>query len=62
MEKRRRSIRDIIGIMFIVIMICTFTIIGYVVFSGWKVSVDNFIVKMENDDSQGKTNPEWMHI
>ncbi|TGE32242.1 response regulator [Desulfosporosinus sp. Sb-LF] len=33
-------------------MISTFGIIGYVVFSSWKGSVDNFIVKMENDANQ----------
>ncbi|TGE32188.1 ATP-binding protein [Desulfosporosinus sp. Sb-LF] len=52
MEKKRGSIRDIIGILFIVIIICTFSIIGYVVFSSWKVSVNNIIAEMENDANQ----------
>lgn len=50
--RKRSSIRDNIGILFIVIVICTFSIIGYVVFSSWKLSVNNIIVKMESDANQ----------
>ncbi|MDM5332923.1 ATP-binding protein [Ureibacillus composti] len=52
MGKRDSSIRRIIIISFIVLMVSTLLIIGYIVFSSWKTSVDNIIVKMENSTNQ----------
>ncbi|MFJ8234229.1 ATP-binding protein [Ureibacillus sp. NPDC094379] len=47
MGKRESSIRRIIIISFIVLMVSTLLITGYIVFSSWKTSVANIILKME---------------
>jgi len=51
MEKRRISLRATIIISYMLI-ITTFSIIIYLVFSSWKVSTENIITKIENDSSK----------
>ena len=48
MAKKTSSIRGIISISFILLMVSTLLIIGYIIFSSWKASSEEIIVKMEN--------------
>ena len=48
MAKKTSSIRGMISISFILLMVGTLVTIGYIIFSSWKTSSENIIVKMEN--------------
>ena len=48
MAKKASSIRGMISISFILLMVGTLVTIGYIIFSSWKTSSENIIVKMEN--------------
>ena len=48
MAKKTSSIRGMISISFILLMVGTLVTIGYIIFSSWKTSSENTIVKMEN--------------
>lgn len=48
MAKKSSSIRGMISISFILLMVSTLVSIGYIIFSNWKTSSENTIVKMEN--------------
>lgn len=50
--RRSGSLRLLISISFIILMTITIGIITYVVFSNWKISIDNTITKMENDATE----------
>lgn len=52
MGKRDSSIRRIIIISFIVLMVSTLVAIGYIIFSSWKTSVANIILKIEKATNQ----------
>lgn len=45
---RNFSMRFIMSILFILLTLVSFSIIGYFVFSNWKQSADNIVIKMEN--------------
>ncbi|OOM78169.1 signal transduction histidine-protein kinase BarA [Clostridium puniceum] len=53
---RTGSVRLLISALFITLMTTTVGIITYIVFTNWKVSVDNTITKMEEDSSQDTFN------
>ncbi|KAA9032420.1 hybrid sensor histidine kinase/response regulator [Niallia endozanthoxylica] len=48
MNNKTSSIRGIISISFIILMVSTLLTIGYIIFSSWKESSENIILKMEN--------------
>jgi two-component system, sensor histidine kinase and response regulator len=52
MKKKQSSIRVTISVSFIVLMVSTLFILGYILFSNWKASSDSIIKKMENDISK----------
>jgi len=51
MDKKRLSMRVIILYAFILLMITTFSVIFFIVFSNWKGSANNIINNMESDAS-----------
>lgn len=51
-SQSRASLRLVISILFISLMTIVIGIITYIVFSNWKASIDNTIVKMEEDTNQ----------
>lgn len=52
MAKRRGSIRFVICLSFVILILTTFSIIGFFVISSWKVSVENIVIKIGNDVNQ----------
>lgn len=52
MDKRPSSIRGIISFSFMVLMVSTLIIIGFIIFSNWKSSSEDLIKNMENDASK----------
>ncbi len=48
-DKHRKSLRLLMSIAFILLMVITIGIILFIVFSNWKVSVDNTINKIEEE-------------
>lgn len=46
---KRGSMRFTISVLFIILIAVTFGITGYLVFSGWRASADNFVARMEKD-------------
>jgi two-component system, sensor histidine kinase and response regulator len=49
MKEKQSSIRVTISVSFIVLMVSTLFILGYILFSNWKASSDSIIEKIEND-------------
>ena len=45
--KKKNSIRFIMSISFIMLIIITFSVIGYFVFSSWRVSTQNVITQID---------------
>jgi signal transduction histidine kinase len=52
MDNRKKSLKVIISIFFIVLLITTSGSIGYIVFSNWISATDNVISKMEKDAAE----------
>jgi two-component system, sensor histidine kinase and response regulator len=52
MRKKSSSIRGIISFSFIVLMVGTLIIIGFIIFSSWNASSKSLIEKMENNSSK----------
>jgi signal transduction histidine kinase/CheY-like chemotaxis protein len=49
MKEKQSSIRVTISVSFIILMVSTLIILGYILFSNWKASSDSIIKKMENE-------------
>jgi diguanylate cyclase len=49
MYQKRKSLRFVISLLFIIIMGATFSVIGCIIFSNWKDSAGHYIDKMAND-------------
>lgn len=56
MRKAGITMRLIIAISSMVLMIATFSIIAYFVFSSWRASIDNIVISAENDSSEDIVN------
>ncbi len=49
---RKGSLRLLISVLFITLMATTVGIITYIIFNNWKSSVNNTIIKIEDDSNQ----------
>ena len=50
--KKTGSLRLFISISFIALMTITISVIMYIIFTNWKISIDNSITKMEDSANQ----------
>ncbi|MDP4105890.1 MAG: ATP-binding protein [Bacillota bacterium] len=56
MRKKRRSIRGIITVSFIILMASTLLVVGYIAYGSWKASTNSIIGQMGNDASKDIAN------
>lgn len=49
MDKKRNSMKVIISISFILLMMFTVAVTGYIAYANWRTSTDNIIAQMEKD-------------